>query len=81
VDEIIEGRFLSCFSFCVSCPLNPPKLLTESNWKTLMSSLDKHFGVNATMDDATREAVTQALVADASPDSATSHHWRETGRL
>ena len=60
---------------CVSChPLYPPKLLTQSDWKALMGRLDKHFGVNATMDDQTREAITQALMADASPDSATNHH-------
>ena len=60
---------------CVSChPLYPPKLLTQSDWKALMSRLDKHFGVNATTDDETREAVTQVLVAEASPDSATNHH-------
>lgn len=66
---------------CTSChPLYPPKLLTQSDWKALMSRLDKHFGVNATTDDETREAVTQVLVAEASPDSATNHH-SETLRI
>ncbi len=62
-------------SECVSChPLYPPKLLTESDWKALMGGLDKHFGVNAGVDDKTREIITQALLADAAPDSATNHH-------
>jgi len=60
---------------CISChPLYPPKLLTQSDWKALMASLDKHFGVNASVDDKTREIITQALLEDAAPDSATSHH-------
>jgi hypothetical protein len=60
---------------CVSChTLYPPKLLTESDWKALMARLDKHFGVNATMDDKTRETITVALLQDAAPDSATNHH-------
>lgn len=62
-------------SECVSChPLYPPKLLTESDWKALMAGLDKHFGVNAGVDDGTREIIIQALLADAAPDSASSHH-------
>jgi hypothetical protein len=60
---------------CASChPLYPPKLLTESDWKALMARLDKHFGVNATVDDKTRETITLALLEDAAPDSATIHH-------
>jgi hypothetical protein len=60
---------------CISChPLYPPKLLTESDWKALMARLDKHFGVNASVDDKTREIITQALLDDAAPDSATNHH-------
>lgn len=60
---------------CTSChPLYPPKLLTGSDWKALMATLDKHFGVNADVDNMTREVITQALVAEASPDSATNHH-------
>jgi hypothetical protein len=60
---------------CTSChPLYPPKLLTESDWKALMARLDKHFGVNADVDNKTREIITQALLEDASPDSATNHH-------
>ena len=62
-------------SECVAChPLYPPKLLTESDWKALMARLDKHFGANAELDDKAREAVTMALLKDASPDSDTSHH-------
>jgi cytochrome c553 len=66
---------------CVSChPLYPPKLLTESDWKALMAGLDKHFGVNAGVDEKTREIITQALLEDAAPDSATIHH-SETLRI
>jgi hypothetical protein len=60
---------------CVSChPLYPPKLLTESDWKSIMARLDKHFGVNAGVDDKTREIITQTLLQEAASDSATSHH-------
>jgi hypothetical protein len=66
---------------CTSChPLYPPKLLTESDWKALMERLDKHFGVNADVDEKTRQVITQALLADASPDSDTGHH-SETLRI
>jgi hypothetical protein len=45
-----------------------------------MARLDKHFGVNADVDNKTREIITQALLEDASPDSATNHH-SETLRI
>ena len=36
---------------CGSCHIAyPPQLLTAENWQRVMGRLDKHFGVNATMD-------------------------------
>jgi len=60
---------------CSGChTLYPPKLLTQSDWKALMARLDKHFGVNASVDDKARETITLALLQDAAPDSSSGNH-------
>jgi nitrate/TMAO reductase-like tetraheme cytochrome c subunit len=39
---------------CASChTAYPPALLPKRSWQRIMSSLDQHFGVNASLDEAT----------------------------
>ena len=41
---------------CGSCHMAfPPALLTQGNWNALMQELDTHFGVNAGLDEKTRD--------------------------
>lgn len=43
---------------CGSCHVAfPPQLLATDNWKSLMGSLDKHFGANATLDAQTNKQI------------------------
>ncbi len=47
---------------CGSCHIAfPPRLLTEDNWKKLMSGLDKHFGDNAELNAKDRQAIEEYL--------------------
>jgi hypothetical protein len=47
---------------CGSCHLAfPPGLLAKSDWKQLMLQLDKHFGVDASVDDADQKEISQFL--------------------
>ncbi len=49
---------------CGGCHmLYHPGLLPERSWKALLSTLDRHFGENATIDPATREEIARFLVA------------------
>lgn len=51
---------------CGSCHLAfPPALLTAADWQRVMTSLDKHYGDNATLDDATRRTIETFLVRNA----------------
>jgi len=62
---------------CGSCHYAfPPALLTQGNWRMLMSELDTHFGVNAVMDNKTRDEITAFLVRN----SGTSG-WRSAESL
>lgn len=48
---------------CSSCHLAfPPALLTAGDWQRVMASLDKHYGDNATLDEATRRTIETFLV-------------------
>ena len=50
---------------CSGCHLlYHPGLLPERSWKKLMGGLEKHFGENAALDEATRNEVTAFLVAN-----------------
>lgn len=47
---------------CGSCHVAfPPALLPAASWQRLMAGLDRHFGVDASLDDATRSAITAWL--------------------
>ena len=42
-----------------------PGLLPERSWRKLMDGLDRHFGENAGLDDATRKTIADFLAANA----------------
>ncbi len=51
---------------CAACHVVfPPGLLPEASWRRLMGSLGTHFGTDASLDAATRQALTAWLVANA----------------
>lgn len=53
-------------SECGSCHAAfPPRMLTEENWKKLMSGLDKHFGDNAELSEKDRQTIEDYLVRNA----------------
>lgn len=52
---------------CASCHAPfPAKMLPAASWATLMSSLDRHFGTDASVDSATALALSQWLRENAS---------------
>jgi cytochrome c553 len=52
---------------CGSCHLAfPPALLTAPDWRRVMSTLDQHYGDNATLDAKTRGEIESFLVRYAS---------------
>lgn len=51
---------------CASCHLAyPPQLLDATSWRALMSGLPKHFGTDASVDEARRLAIADFLVNNA----------------
>lgn len=51
---------------CASCHLPfPPQLLAADDWRRVMSSLDKHYGDNAGLDEKTRRAIEDFLARNA----------------
>jgi cytochrome c553 len=51
---------------CGSCHIAfPPALLVADDWRRVMASLDRHYGDNASLDDKTRQALTDFLVRNA----------------
>lgn len=68
---------------CGSCHMAfPPALLTQGNWKALMQELDTHFGVNAGLDERTRDEITAFLVRNSGTNwsrSAESLRITQTG--
>ena len=58
---------------CGDCHLAfPPSLLLPADWATVLANLDRHYGVDATLDDASRAVVARQLRADvaAAPGNA-----------
>lgn len=55
---------------CGSCHFAyPPDLLPETSWVKIMSSLDKHFGDDASLDSVARQTVTTYLTAHSAEKS------------
>ena len=51
---------------CGSCHVAyPPRLLPASSWRALMTSLDRHFGTDASLDAATSAPILAYLEANA----------------
>lgn len=51
---------------CGSCHVAyPPGLLPTASWQQLMGNLDKHFGTDASLDDASAKEITNWLKANA----------------
>ena len=51
---------------CGSCHLvYPPQFLSAASWRAVMGGLDKHFGVDASVDMATRSEILRYLQANA----------------
>jgi len=54
---------------CGSCHVAfPPALLTDKDWQAVMSSLDKHYGDNASLDNALTARIQDFLVRNAGDD-------------
>lgn len=55
---------------CSSChTAYPPQKLTKAGWETQMSSLDQHYGTNASLDDATHKEILAYLLKNASTNA------------
>jgi hypothetical protein len=51
---------------CASCHVAyPPRLLPAASWRRLMTDLPHHFGTDASLDEPTRQALADWLVANA----------------
>lgn len=51
---------------CGSCHLAfPPQLMAADDWRRVMSTLDRHYGDNASLDQKTRRTIEDFLVRNA----------------
>ena len=60
----------------------PPALLSKGDWNLLMQGLDKHFGVDASLDPKSRDEIAAFLERNGGSGwgfSADSHRITETG--
>lgn len=54
---------------CGACHVAyPPRLLPPSSWQTLMGGLEKHFGVDASLDASATRTISEFLARNAGPD-------------
>lgn len=54
---------------CGSCHIAyPPALLPAESWREIMAQLDRHFGVDASVDAPTAKTITRFLEANAGRD-------------
>ena len=55
---------------CTSCHIGyAPGLTGEANWRGIMGGLDKHFGVDASIDDKSRQTISAWLISQAAKGS------------
>ena len=55
---------------CTSCHIGfAPSLTGEANWRGIMGGLDKHFGVDASIDEKSRQAISAWLISHAAKGS------------
>jgi len=53
---------------CGSCHITyPPRLLPTESWAAIMTSLDKHFGADASIDDAANQEISRFLASNSKP--------------
>ncbi len=56
---------------CASCHIAyPPGYLPERSWRRLVSGLDKHFGQDASLDEAALKTITQYLAGNSAERSS-----------
>jgi hypothetical protein len=61
---------------CGSCHMVfPPQMLPARSWTAVMDGLDKHFGENATLDDAKKKEIADWLVANAGDARGVNGHY------
>ena len=69
-------------SECGSCHMAfPPAMLSKADWHLLMENLDKHFGVDASLDTKSRDEITAFLERNCGTGwnrSSDSHRITET---
>ncbi len=62
----IKGAPASFTAECSSCHVAYAPFLTgQANWRGIMSGLDKHYGVNASLDDKSQHEISAWLLANA----------------
>lgn len=67
-------------SECSACHFAfPAQYLPARSWHAIMTTLDNHFGEDATLDDATRAAIEDYLVANAADASGSRTSWMLRG--
>jgi len=55
---------------CTSCHIGyAPGLTGEANWRGIMGGLDKHFGVDASIDGKSRQTISAWLISQAAKGS------------
>ena len=57
----------------------PAQFLPARSWKTIMKTLDNHFGEDASLDDATRKQIEDYLVANAADAPGSRTKWMLRG--
>lgn len=67
---------------CASCHIAyPPQLLDATSWRALMNGLPKHFGTDASMDEARRLAIADFLVKNAGRRASLGANGKPTLRI
>jgi len=62
----IKGAPSSFTAECSSCHMAyPPSLAGQANWRGIMAGLDKHYGVDASLDDKSQHDISAWLLANA----------------
>lgn len=66
---------------CGSCHMVfPPQFLPQRSWRRLMETLADHFGDNASLDEAPRQAILDYLLAHAADSPKAGREGREFAR-
>lgn len=64
--QSIKGAPASFSAECSICHMAyPPSLTGKANWRGIMAGLDKHYGVDASIDSKTQQEISTWLLANA----------------